>query len=431
MPGHSTAWLVAYPELASGRAPSGIRREFGISDYALDPTRKETYSFLDRFLTEMSTIFPDQFVHIGGDETPAPDWKQDPRIQAFMQAHELQDNAALQAYFNQRVLKILTRLHKSMVGWDEVFNPALPKDVVVQSWRGEASLAKGAQSGYRGLLSAPYYLDSMKPASVHYLADPIPADTSLTPAEQRLILGGEICAWGEQLNQYSIDSRIWPRTAAIAERFWSPQNLRDVDDMYRRLDTVSIELEGLGLQHLTTEDVQLRSLAGSEKIAALRIFASAFEPANFDQRVKQQHPTQLTPMTSFVDAVRPDPPVRHEIEMAVKEFLKDPVSSSAESAEARKTLQQFFASLAQSVPEVESAITSAPRLQTLRPRVEQLSHLAVIGEEAIDDLSNDKSAPPKWKHQSLAQIDADRGALGMVRFDFLQPLTDLVNATHQ
>ncbi len=195
MPGHSVAWLYAYPEFASGTTPQGIRREFGISDTAIDPTRDETYAFIEKFLTEMVGIFPDAYVHIGGDETPAPDWKTNPRILAFMKAHDLHDNGALQAYFNQRILKILTKLNRRMVGWDEIFNPALPKDVVVQSWRGEASLAKGAQQGYQGVLSAPYYLDAMKTAGTHYLADPVPADTTLTPEQQKLILGGEVCMW--------------------------------------------------------------------------------------------------------------------------------------------------------------------------------------------------------------------------------------------
>ena len=251
MPGHSAAWLVAYPELASGTVPTGIRREFGISDSALDPTRDETYAFIGKFLAEMVGIFPDRYLHIGGDETPAPDWKTNPRIVAFKAAHDLKDNDALQAYFNQRVLAILTRLNRRMVGWDEVLNPALPRDVVVQSWRGEASLAKGAQQGYQGVLSAPYYLDAMKPAGQMYLADPVPADTALTPAQQKLILGGEVTMWAEQVEPRTVDSRIWPRTAAIAERFWSAQDVRDVDSLYQRLEPVSVELEGLGLRHLS------------------------------------------------------------------------------------------------------------------------------------------------------------------------------------
>ena len=223
MPGHSTAWLAAYPSLASGSTPEGIRREFAISPYAIDPTREATYTFIGRFLTEMAGIFPDAYVHIGGDETPAPDWKKNPRILAFMKVHHLSDNDALQAYFNTRVLRIVSGLHKHMMGWDEVLTPGLPKDVIVQSWRGEASLAKGAKLGYEGVLSAPYYLDGMKPAETHYLADPLPATSDLSADERKRILGGEVCMWGEHIDARTIDSRIWPRTAAIAERFWSPK----------------------------------------------------------------------------------------------------------------------------------------------------------------------------------------------------------------
>src|ERR1700684_2418046 len=103
MPGPTPAWLVPSPPPASGTPPTEIRREFGISPSAIDPTREATYVFLTRFLTEMAAIFPDAYVHIGGDETPAPDWKTNHRILAFMKVHNLKDNAALQAYFNTRM----------------------------------------------------------------------------------------------------------------------------------------------------------------------------------------------------------------------------------------------------------------------------------------------------------------------------------------
>ncbi len=429
MPGHSTAWLVAYPELASGTAPTGIRREFGVSDYVLDPTREETYRFISSFLTEMATIFPDQYVHIGGDEAPAPDWKKNPRILAFMKDHNLENNDALQAYFNGRVLKILTGLNKRMVGWDEIFNPALPRDVVVQSWRGEASLAKGAAQGYQGVLSAPYYLDGMRPASIHYLADPVPADTKLTPEQQKLILGGEVCMWAEHLDQRTIDSRIWPRTAAMAERFWSSQSLRDVDDMYRRLEPVSVELETLGLRHLTSEDAGLRSMVESENIDTLRTFAEAFEPVPFGERYQQQHTSQLTPLTSFVDAVRPDPPIRHTIELATRQFLTDPKQQTGTSAGSREILLSFFRNEAASVPPVIEQMRTAPRLAVMQGRAEQLLQLTAIGQQAVDYLSQGHPAPSEWKGASLARIEDAKKRNAIVQFTFLQPLTDLVNAT--
>lgn len=429
MPGHSTAWLVAYPELNSGSQPEGIRRQFGISDYVLDPTREETYTFIEKFLGEMVTIFPDRYVHIGGDEAPAPDWKKNPRILAFMHAHGLEDNDALQAYFNQRLLAILTKLDRRMIGWDEIFNPALPKDVVVQSWRGEKSLAKGAQQGYQGVLSAPYYLDGMKTAGTHYLADPVPAETTLTPAEQKLILGGEVCMWAEQIDARSIDSRIWPRTAAIAERFWSAQNVRDVNDMYRRLAPVSLELETLGLRHLTAEDAALRDLLGSEKIDALRVFAQAFEPVSFGERYQQQHTSQLTPLTNFVDAVRPDRALRNELDSAAQTLIAAPTSKDATVEAARQQLLNFFAQEAQSVPAVLSALPNAPRLQPVEERAKQLAELARIGQEAVQYLGSGSAAPAGWKAASLHKIEDVKKPSAVVRFQFLPTLTDLVQAT--
>ena len=431
MPGHSTAWLVAYPELASGTTPTGIRREFGVSDYVLDPTRDATYTFLSSFLAEMATIFPDQYVHIGGDEAPAPDWKKNPRILAFMKQHSLDNNDALQAYFNGRVLKILSGLNKRMVGWDEIFNPALPKDVVVQSWRGEASLAKGAQAGYQGVLSAPYYLDGMRPAGVHYLADPVPADTKLTPEQQKLILGGEVCMWAEQLDQRTIDSRIWPRSAAIAERFWSGQNVRDVDDMYRRLQPVSVELETLGLRHLTSEDTGLRGLLDSGDIKALHTFALAVEPVGFGERYQQQHTSQLTPLTSFVDAVVPDPPIRHQIEIATRQFLADPRQKTGSAAEAREMLLTYFRDEAASVAPVTSAMADAPGLAVMQERATQLTALSEVAQQAITYLRAGDKAPAAWKQASLAKLEEAKKRSAIVQFVFVQPLTDLVNATRQ
>ena len=427
MPGHSTAWQVAYPQLASGTPPTAIRREFGIAPYALDPTREETYRFIASFLGEMATIFPDPYVHIGGDETPAPDWKTNPRILAFMHAHHLKDNADLQAYFNTRVLKILTHLHKHMVGWDEILNPSLPRDVVIQSWRGEASLAQGAEQGFQGILSAPYYLDGMKPAGVHYLADPLPSNSPLTTAQRKLVLGGEVCMWAEQLDAHTIDSRIWPRTAAMAERFWSPENVTDVDDMYRRLDAISVQLESLGLTHLTQEDASLRELAGTEHIGQLRTFASAFEPVSFGERYHQQKTSQLTILNQFVDAVRPDPPSRHRIELLTRDFLKAPQADTAD----RDQLHQWFEKIAASVPEVEDQMQQSPRLAEVRPRAQQLRGLTRTALEAIQFLSSGTKAPADWKAGKLAQLDDARKPSAIVRFTFIDALTSLVNAVQE
>src|SRR4029078_2163445 len=102
----------------------------------MDPTREETYKFLDTFIGEMAGLFPDQFFHIGGDEVNGKQWDANPKIQQFMHAHNLKNNNDLQAYFNQRVQKIVSKHGKTMLGWDEILRPDLPKDIAIQSWGG-------------------------------------------------------------------------------------------------------------------------------------------------------------------------------------------------------------------------------------------------------------------------------------------------------
>ncbi|WP_263409467.1 beta-N-acetylhexosaminidase [Terriglobus tenax] len=419
MPGHSAAWLYAYPELASGTVPDEIRREFGISNTALDPTREETYVFVRKLLTELTALFPDAYVHIGGDETPAPDWKTNPRILAFKKAHNLKDNDALQAYFNTRVLAILTSLHKRMMGWDEILTPELPKDIVVQSWRGAASLAKGARMGYEGILSAPYYLDGMRPAGVHYLADPVPADSTLTAEEKKRILGGETPMWAEHLNERDIDSRIWPRAAAIAERFWSPQSVTDVDDMYRRLAVVSLELESVGLTHLQSGDARLRAMAHTEQIDDLRTVASAMEPVSFGERSKTQHTDQLTALDRFVDAVRPDPASRHWSELTTTACLKKDAVACAQ-------LTAWFQQIDRAIPHAKEQAAASPQMQDVLPRLDQMHALMVIGEQAADAVEKGSTASGKADWQ--ATLNEAKRPAALVRFTFLDALTKLVEA---
>ena len=181
MPGHTGAWMPGYPELASAPGPYEIEMRWGVFDPTMDPTREETYQFLDGFIGEMAALFPDEYFHIGGDENNGKQWRANPQIQAFMKAHGYHTTAELQTYFNQRVLKIVQKYGKKMVGWDEILTPDLPKEAVVQSWRGYKSLDQAAREGYNTIWSADYYLDHMGPAEFHYLSDPLPADTKLTP----------------------------------------------------------------------------------------------------------------------------------------------------------------------------------------------------------------------------------------------------------
>ncbi len=317
MPGHSTSWMVGYPQLGSAPGPYEVQHTFGIHDQAFSPINEGTYRFLDAFFGEMSTLFPDAYVHIGGDESNGKQWRANPAIRAFMKAHGMTTTQELQAYFNKRIEKILEKHHKRMVGWDEILNPALPPDVVVQVWHGNQFLADAARQGHQGLYSQPYYLDDSHTAAAMFLADPVPEGANLTPDQLKKILGGEACMWGEHVTALSIDSRIWPRTAAVAERLWSPATDRDTDDLYRRLGVETLRLEAEGVPVVTETERRLLELAGTVHDEPLRLFAATLQPVDFGELFREQHTTQLTVLDHLVDAVPFDPPLRHELEVMV------------------------------------------------------------------------------------------------------------------
>lgn len=426
MPGHTTSWVVGYPSLASGPGPFQVERHFGVFDPVLDPTKPATYAFIDKFVAEMATIFPDAYMHIGGDENNGVEWSHNPQIQAFMRAHNLKDTAALQAYFNTKVLAILQKHGKKMIGWDEVLNPALPKDVVIQSWRGFDSLAQGAKEGYSGILSAGYYLDHMDTAAAHYRVDPLPANSDLTPDQAARILGGEACMWSEYVDAQNIDSRIWPRTAAIAERLWSPQDVNNVDDMYRRLWVESLRIEALGLSQISQEDASLRALSGTEQIEPLRVLASILEPVNFDTRGSwsEHHGiTTLSPLDHIVDALPPDPPSRQGFAELMSTYLQDP----AARPEQQSTLAAQFHSWIASAPAVLQLMSGSPLLAQAAPRAEQMSQLGAMGMQALGYLSSGVAAPAGWKAQQLAILDNANKQVALVQFTILQPLRNLIN----
>ena len=424
MPGHTSAWFVGYPDLASAPDPFQIERKFGVFDPVMDPTRESTYKFLDTFIGEIAAIFPDHFMHIGGDENNGVEWKANPRIQSFMREHNLKDTAALQSYFNQRLLKLLEKHGKHMIGWDEILTPELPKDIMVQSWRGFDSLAAGARNGYKGILSAGYYLNLMSPAEAHYKVDPLPENTDLNPEQQARILGGEACMWEEQTSALDIDSRIWPRAAAIAERLWSPRNVNDVDDMYRRLEAESLRLEGFGLTHISQEGVSLRQLSGTREIGPLKILASVLEPVTFDERAHLQHANQLTPLDRLVDALPPDPPSRHKFELFTRTYLQNPGAQTQELTE----LTEDFKTWISATPGILRLMDGSPILAEAEPRAQQLTELGTVGLEAVSHLSSGLPAAAGWKAASLAVLEEAEKPQAFVRFTVIKPLRDLVNA---
>jgi hexosaminidase len=402
MPGHSTAWFVGYPDLASAPGPYTIERKWGVFDPAMDPTRETTYKFLDEFIGEMAKLFPDQFFHIGGDEVNGKQWDANPKIQEFMHSHDLKDNAALQGYFTARVQKLVSKHGKTMLGWDEILQPGFPKDVVIQSWRGQESLAQAAKLGYRGLLSSGYYIDLMQPAAEHYAVDPASgAAANLSPEESARILGGEDTMWSEYVSPENVDSRIWPRTAPIAERFWSPQSVTDVNSMYQRMDEISRRLDWLGLTHNLSYLPMLRRIAGTDDISALRVLADVVEPVKGYSREETSptEPTSLMPLNRLVDAARPESSTARHFADLVNSLLAGSADVNTK-AQIRKWLVLWKDNDARLEPLENQSFL----LKEVAPLSQNLSTLAASGLEAMDYIDHGEHPSDAWKTQQLALV---------------------------
>jgi hexosaminidase len=407
MPGHSTAWFVGHPELASGKGPYGIERKWGIFDPAMDPTNEKVYKFLDDFIGEMAKLFPDHYFHIGGDEVNGKEWDANPKIQAFKQAHDLKNNDALQAYFSGRVQKLVVKHGKTVIGWDEVLVEGVPKDIVIQSWRGQAALAKAAKQGYRGILSNGYYLDLGWSAARHYAVDPMSGDAAnLSAEEKQRILGGESCMWAEYVNPENVDSRIWPRNAAIAERLWSPQEVRDPASMYARLDFVNARLEWLGLTHRTVSRHMLQRLAGPAspaEIAALRTLADVIEPVKdyTRERSAPAEPTSATPLNRVVDAVPLESDAGRRFGELVDQFVASACHDPALEARLRAQLTTWRDNDAILQPLAQRSFF----VKEVAANSQDLSALGAAGFSALDAIVKGQPAPDSWKEQQLAIVE--------------------------
>ncbi len=421
LPGHATSWLTAYPEFASAPGPYSIERNWGIFDPTFNPVKEETYEFFDKFFKEMADLFPDEYMHIGGDENNGKQWDANPEIQEFMKENNIPDNHTLQSYFNSRLLEILTKYNKKMIGWDEIFHPDLPKNIVIQSWRGKESLVDAARLGFQGILSKDFYIDLNQSTVLHYLNDPLPEDIPLTEEEKKLVLGGEATMWSEFVSPENIDSRIWPRTAAIAERLWSLSSVKDSNDMYKRLGEVSFRLEELGLMHNKNYEMMLRRLSGNSDISPLKNFVDVIEPVKIYWRNRQRKHTQQSPLTRVVDASRPDAEVAREFRNYVDQFL----SGDDNKLEEIKSFLQLWKN---NHDELLKVIKKSPVLKEIESASKDLSTIAGIGLEALEHIISNHKQNQVWFTSHLELIKKAKEPRAQTEIMVVDTIEKLVNS---
>ncbi|XP_060917950.1 beta-hexosaminidase subunit beta isoform X1 [Labrus mixtus] len=240
-PGHTQSWGKGQKDLLtpcySGATPSGT---FG----PVNPILNTTYNFMSQFFKEISTVFPDAYVHLGGDEVDFNCWKSNPDIQKFMAQQGFgQDFSKLESFYIQRLLNIVTSTKKGYMIWQEVFDNGvkLKPDTIIHVWKRtqlqyQNEMANVTSAGYQTLLSTPWYLNRISYGQDwkgHYKADP--QDFNGTDEQKKLVIGGEACLWGEYVDATNLTPRLWPRASAVAERLWSAKDVTDVNDAFNRL----------------------------------------------------------------------------------------------------------------------------------------------------------------------------------------------------
>lgn len=280
--------------------------------------------------------------------------------------------------------------------------------------------------GYATIVSSPYelyYLDQQKTPEDMFLADPIPESSSLTVQQERLVLGGEVCMWGEFVNAETVDSRVWPNTLALAERFWSPQSDRDVAEMYRRLWIVSLELDAMGLTHLSGPERLRRQIFGSEHPEALDILASVTKPAGWMELWK--HPiNEYSPLNEFVDAVVADPPMRREIAMEIDSV----VSRNSVMTEAKVALRKRFEEWQYASQTLIAGRSRSAQLSKIEQRARQLGELGEVGLQSLAYLDSHTSPPALWLVQQQNTISEAKKPSALIYFVFLPDFEKLLDA---
>ncbi|MDX8338539.1 beta-N-acetylhexosaminidase [Draconibacterium sp. IB214405] len=532
VPGHSKSWQIAYPELSTLSTEQTFVNEGGeMFSPPLDPTKEIVYEFLDRFIEEMVSLFPDEYFHIGGDEVEPKFWNESESVQEFMKKNEIKDAHELQAYFNTRIYQLVKKHGKTMVGWEEITSENLDDDIVIQSWRGQKSLFEAVQQGKRGILSAGWYLDLKLHSDKHYEVDPLimPGAVDMEPdtthwkvydlsleipsgemvsklvvfdrnpesvygfmevmgsragfknglktddrisfqlesqmgtlnfsgeligdslsgklslalfkfeangkqvagsdisgtklpkievvkplnEEQRMmVLGGEAAMWSEVVGENNVDSRIWPRTAVIAEKLWSPAELTaNTHDMFRRLECFSSYLIKRGNPFFHQQDQILQALIPQEGLPYLKTLVQQLEEVKYYERLGSLgniYGVYLPdlPMNGVVDAARPESLSARKFNKMVEDYVASPENDLLKS-EIREQLQLWSANHEKLKPWLISE-----ELQ----KVARLSEtFSMVAEQSLTQLREGGSSNDQQKQELQQAIELlEKGENGML-----------------
>ena len=389
LPGHATALLALFPWLAKGQAPSSPTKRFGVHQAFLDCERAEVRSAIRTMLVDLAQIFPDPYIHLGGDECEGYEPPRD---------------------FAEFLVEAAAAVGKRVIFWDEALSQHLPRSACVQAWRHHTLLDAARGQGHAGILSAPYYLDLMFPSGVHHAFDP-GADNQAAQAalvdhpslagvraglqwyesrtsgladdfkvgEDGALLGGEACLWGELVGEAQLDTRLWSRLPAIADRLWSGQaselpERKTTDTHLRRMAGITVG-----------PDAWLESLpADAHDRQHLKCLLSCLEPVKWYARLLG------SAMFDRIDENTAEAPRPYDANSPLDrpvDFV-DPESQEAARFQVEPNKHTFAKRWRAQYPHVKSLAARMPQFAELLPLSKRLAQLAEVidGAMSFDDI---------------------------------------------
>ncbi len=348
MPGHVTSWLCAHPEWGPQPAEVSPSRQFGPHEAVLNPADEAVYQAIDTLFGEFAELFPDAFIHIGGDEVNPAWWNDSAEISAYRSERNLRTLGTLQSRFLERIAELAARRGKRVLGWDEVLTGGAPTNLVVQSWRGATARGRALATGHDCVVSSGYYLDLFYPADVHHRYAPDAAEGELLAQEDALpndprfshvaaglkwaegwrlaaseagsgkVLGGEACLWSELVTDELLPVRLWSRMPVLADRFWSnrtaPENLAAwLESSLEQLAAAGIfDLPATSRKLLVAFGVDERQIPGVELLEPIKWYGRLLGSAALLARVNSKEEPKArpyhadTPLNRPVDALPPE-----------------------------------------------------------------------------------------------------------------------------
>lgn len=444
-PSHSSSWVAGYPELGTPMLPPpaaapatagpAARGPMSIPDVmaafkaaplpAMDPTKESTYKLIDLLIGEMSQLFTGPYFHIGADENNGVVWRGDPAIVAYMKAHHISDTDHLQAYFVNRVREIVVKNGKHTVAWAEAYAPELSDKAIFQAWNplADSDLLKTAAKGTPILVSSGFYLDLMLPAHAYYLNDIFLKN----PATQGSVMGGEAAMWSELEDQWNVESRIWPRAGAIAERLWSPASVQDVDDMYRRLFHLSFALDQAGVNNLVDYNRHIRRLSGDLSPEPVKTLLDVLMTSNGLSRLmgnlalSPAEKNPLAPLNRVSDVVLVDSLAKHRFREALADYLQ------TQSLESEAKLRSWLSLWAANDVLLQPYVTQSRELEQVAPQSQSLTVLAKVGLGVLNGSRNGQTLTAEQVAQDEALLKGAKNSAGGTEISIFPEIDALVH----